>query len=480
MRKILLEVEVNDSDLDALDASLNKTEGNFKDVDQAAKKTSKSVDDVAGNGGAIAILDSLTGGLATRMRDAFEATKLFNISLKGTRTALIATGIGAFVVAVGLVVAYWDEIVDAVKRTNKQLENQLNLVRAISDTLEGELSLVDKQIGLQKLKGKNNEKLEKQRIAILNRLKSQNEAEIKILKNQISRLKSTSTELGFWDRINIQIQQALFGTEGLTDASADLAAQRLKEIKELESALLVAEGAAIDLDVTLFNSLNPKGDGEQAEEEGTPQALTPAQIAALEQARTLEDAKTQILQEGTEHRLDIQKQAVDASIEIARLEAEAKIAAAQGYATALAQISGAIGKETAAGKVLAIASAGISTYLSAQQAYQSQLSIPTPDAPIRAGLAAGAAVAAGLANIKRIVSVKVPNFGGGGSFSGGNSFGPSNIPSPEFNVVGDTGINQLQNTIEDGFGKATRSYVLFSDIQKANDIETNSIQESTV
>ena len=61
----------------------DKLAKSFDKLDKEAEKTSKSVDDVAGNGGAIAILDQLTGGLATRFKDAYEATKLFNFSLKG-------------------------------------------------------------------------------------------------------------------------------------------------------------------------------------------------------------------------------------------------------------------------------------------------------------------------------------------------------------------------------------------------------------
>jgi len=57
-------------------------------------------------------------------------------------------------------------------------------------------------------------------------------------------------------------------------------------------------------------------------------------------------------------------------------------------------------------KALASAAALISTYLAAQQAYQSQMAIFTPDAPIRATVAAGVAVAQGLARVKAINAVK--------------------------------------------------------------------------
>ena len=93
-------------------------------LNQESKKVASEFENVTKNGGAIAILDQLTGGLASRVRDTFEATKLFNFSLKGMRTALIATGIGAFIVALGVVVAYWDEIVDFITGASAALKEQ--------------------------------------------------------------------------------------------------------------------------------------------------------------------------------------------------------------------------------------------------------------------------------------------------------------------------------------------------------------------
>ena len=105
-----------------IDAVDNLTKSSQK-LDTANKGTANSFEDVTKNGGAIAILDQMTGGLASRMRDTFEATKLFNFSLKGMRTALIATGIGAFTVAFGAVVLYWDEIKGLISGAEKGLND---------------------------------------------------------------------------------------------------------------------------------------------------------------------------------------------------------------------------------------------------------------------------------------------------------------------------------------------------------------------
>ena len=74
----------------------------------------------------------------------------------------------------------------------------------------------------------------------------------------------------------------------------------------------------------------------------------------------------------------------------------------------------AAGESTAAGKALAVASTVISTwqtaqlaYASAQKAYESQLSIPTIDAPVRAKIAAGIAIVSGLMNVKNHIQIQL-------------------------------------------------------------------------
>ena len=96
-------------------------------------------------------------------------------------------------------------------------------------------------------------------------------------------------------------------------------------------------------------------------------------------------------------------------------------------------------------KAVNIASALIDTYKSATAAYASQFTpAPDPTSPIRGAIAAAAAVAAGLANVKQIASQK---FEGGGSVSAaGGGAGSTGAPSitPSFNVVGQGSENPLQ------------------------------------
>jgi hypothetical protein len=96
-------------------------------------------------------------------------------------------------------------------------------------------------------------------------------------------------------------------------------------------------------------------------------------------------------------------------------------------------------------KAAAIATTTIETYQAAQSAYASQMTIPTPDAPIRAAIAAGIAIAQGLVRVASISKTKFQ--GGGGGASGGGGGGGGSVPSPStpanFNIVGNSNTNQL-------------------------------------
>lgn len=88
-----------------------------------------------------------------------------------------------------------------------------------------------------------------------------------------------------------------------------------------------------------------------------------------------------------------------------------------------------VGKETALGKAAAIAQTTIETYKAAVSAYSAMSAIPVVG-PVLGAVAAGAAVALGLANVKKIVSTKTPkaergavfNIGGKRHSQGGTKF----------------------------------------------------------
>ena len=173
-----------------------------------------------------------------------------------------------------------------------------------------------------------------------------------------------------------------------------------------------------------------------------------------------------------------EKEISDATIKIKRKEEKAKTDSLQAYANMAVSIGGLLGRETVAGKALSVASALVSTYLSAQKAYESQLYTITPDAPIRAAIAAGVAVASGLANVKAILSVKVPNVGGGNV--GGGVTSPRAPRTPNFNIVGGSETSQLAQTINDKTQEPIKAYVVANDVKTATELDRNIINGASI
>jgi hypothetical protein len=109
-----------------------------------------------------------------------------------------------------------------------------------------------------------------------------------------------------------------------------------------------------------------------------------------------------------------------------------EVAAALNASSAvLGSIVDLVGEGSAVGKAAAVAQATIDTYTSATAAYSSTVGIPIVG-PVLAPIAAGVAVAAGLLNVKKILSTKIPGGGGGG---GGGSVGGAPPTAPTVPTV---------------------------------------------
>jgi hypothetical protein len=111
--------------------------------------------------------------------------------------------------------------------------------------------------------------------------------------------------------------------------------------------------------------------------------------------------------------------------ELDKLEKEASLEKVAFISNAIGELANIIGRNTKAGKALAIAETTINTYLAAQKAYASQINPVDPTSPVRAKIAAGIAVAIGLLNVKKIIDVKLPD-GGGSQGSVPNMAPPQN------------------------------------------------------
>jgi hypothetical protein len=167
---------------------------------------------------------------------------------------------------------------------------------------------------------------------------------------------------------------------------------------------------------------------------------------------------------------DLEKANTDARIKIAQEEANAKIQLAQAASDSLGLLSEVAGKQTAAGKALAIAQALINTYLGISQGVK--LGFP---AAIPAVLAASVT---GFKAVKNIMAVQVPNGGGGGA-AGVTSAAPVSA-APQFNVVGTSGslANQVQSVTK--VQEPIKAYVVSKDVTSAQSLDRNIIKAATI
>jgi len=200
------------------------------------------------------------------------------------------------------------------------------------------------------------------------------------------------------------------------------------------------------------------------------------------------DATTKLQTDAAEHELLIlEAKAVRASQIDAKAQSEKVKLTKAGFDT-IAQISELFGKRSEAQarkafkvqKAASMASALITTYQSARSAYASQfVPLPDPSSPVRGAIAAGIAVASGLANVAKIGQQKFEGgtpSGGGDNIPSGNLGGGGAIMSPNFNIVGNSGMNQLAQLQQ----QPTKAYVVSGDMTTAQALDRNRIENATL
>ena len=213
---------------------------------------------------------------------------------------------------------------------------------------------------------------------------------------------------------------------------------------------------------------------------GLPMLQAQYEIERVELQRQYEDKIALAKKNGqdiTGLEAEYQQKQLDAAAAFQEARINQSLDAASGWLTSLSQLNNAFEGKTEAerkkaferNKALQIAQTLIETYKAAQGAYTSQLSIPTPDAPIRATIAAAAAVGVGLANVAKIRSQKYTGSPSGGGGGGGGNNAPSlstggntNTQAPAFNSLN---LEFLKNRPD----QIQPTYVLASDVTSAQE-----------
>jgi hypothetical protein len=170
-------------------------------------------------------------------------------------------------------------------------------------------------------------------------------------------------------------------------------------------------------------------------------------------------------------RLDAEKAASDAILALKESEAQAQMELLEATSGALKSFASLAGEQTAAGKVLALASTVIDTYMGATKALAAGAGTPV------GYINAAAIIATGLANARTITAVQVPNEGGG-----------SNISTPALNAAPSVGIvsgqmnqtNQLQAQLNSQMSRPTRAYVVGQNVTSQQSLDRHIAQNATL
>lgn len=484
------EVNEFDNSIKKLDNSLEKVSGNFGGVEKESKKAADGIEEVTKNGGAIAVLDRLTGGLASQFRDAFEATKLFNFSLKGTRTAILATGIGALVIALGLVVAYWDDIRDAITGANKALEIQNELIDTTISNLDREFKILEEKEKLLKAEGKSTLGVRKEKEKLLKLQLEENNNLLNNLKAQLLKEKSVSEELSLWQKISLEAKRQFIGEEAFANGIATIVANRTKALDEIDKQIDEAEARSLSLQALLVEINKPDTETTTTKPSTTKPSEVREAVVGV-QAETVEEQevnnldvendfqvlKDRLIQENIQRfRDEIRKEEADEdrkakedAIKREELLQKQKIAlAGRGFS----ELASLLGEQTEAGRAAAIASALINTYQGISNVWSEKAESGLVGAGLAQRLVTTAIVAAqGFKAVQGIVGTQNTL---GGSRGGSSASAPSlQQVAPQFNVVGATATNQLAESISQQTNEPVKAFVVAKEVTNQQELDRN-------
>lgn len=402
--------------------------GKFEEKAASAIAVGLGIKDVSEGFGQVAIAAKKSG----------IATKLFGST---TKKAIIATGVGIFVIALGTIVSNWDSINRGVKRF-------------VSNT-----PFIGKAIDAVK---------------------------------------------GAFDSL-FNAAKPILRFLGILPSEAEMAAQKIKDltnttIQELEREIALATAAGnksakemFDLRKKLMDAeLQQMRDNNVDKEAIYKKETEILALEAAEQKRIREEAANNVKREKVQTVSLIKKVGLqqietnaeivadskitsNAAVEIEKLTTAQKLGLAKDAFGNLAAIAG---EQSAVGKAAAIAQTTISTFEGAQASYTSLAGIPIVG-PALGALAAGAAIAGGIAQVKNITAVKTPSPKGSASVSAPSPRASAPSP-PSFNIVGASETSQLSQTIGEKEDKPVKAFVVSNDVTTAQSLDRNIVEGASL
>jgi hypothetical protein len=475
---------------------------------------------------AMAIAEGVKG-----FREAIPAIKAFGTAMKA---AIGSTGIGLLVVALGTVAAYWDDIKAAVSGVSSEQEKLNAKAQANVNIQQKKFDSISGQENILRLQGKTEKQITEMKLTQIRAVIKATEAQLAqqeaTKKAEVAATKRNQDYLKLVFRIGLEsaalvlrylsapIDLAIKGANKVaevlgfgkitsfsineeitkfTSSAAKSAAEYFfdpkataneadKTINETKAKLgeLKNQAAGFQLELNEINKPAEKTVSTSSTKvvEEAKKEVEAMEVFKLESVRSIssqiQEERRKELEAEMQNSLEKRRIAKEEADAIIALEAEKKKAredALTATASTLGQIADLFGEQSAAGKAAAIAQATIDTYLSAQKAYTSTVGIPIVG-PVLAPINAGLAIAAGIKNIKAITAVKTPGNGGGGSGNISNNFGGSAAQAPSFNVVGNSGMNQLAQIQQ----TPIQAFVVSGEVTSAQALDRNRVKNATL
>ena len=357
---------------------------------------------------------------------------------KTSRGALISTGIGALAVAIGVLVANWDEVTEAVERFVKKVSDRFPIVgkavNGIKKLWEGVKNAVTKAGQAVGLVESDSEKA-------IKKTNKETEEKIKKLEREIALGQQRGDDQVELLKLQEELQKKRIE---LLEGEED----KVNELYDAETQLMLLQQQRKMLQIA--------GQREEAE---VVQETSRGEVEAITNIGDAMKIQTTILDSQVFAKIkskQLSKENAQAIIDQTEAE-EARNKALGASAAAFSVLGDVVGRETAEGKALASASALINTYLGASQVIKDE-TLPT----IAKIPAVAAIIAAGLTAVKKINEVQVP--GGGG--------GPSGTAITTTQIQSDVS-NQLESQAPQitPAQPAIRAYVVAGDTRSAAEAE---------
>jgi chemotaxis protein histidine kinase CheA len=166
------------------------------------------------------------------------------------------------------------------------------------------------------------------------------------------------------------------------------------------------------------------------------------------------------------------KEASDAAIALKKAEFDAEMELLQSISGAFKSLASIAGEQTAAGKALAIASTIIDTYMGATKALAAGAGTPV------GYINAAAIVATGLANLRTITAVQVPN----GGNAGATASTPMMPSGPSVGIIQGqmSQTSQLQAELNSQMRRPTRAYVVGQNVTTQQSLDRHILENATL